>query len=64
MDDIYSLIMFNYKILENIVSSKPEMLPIFAPLTLLYEAIFNSKLTRAEKLQNITIAFSFILLYR
>lgn len=64
MEDIYPLIMFNYKILANIVSSKPELLPIFAPLTLLCEAIFNYKLTRTERLQNITIAFSFMLLYR
>lgn len=64
MEDLYPLMMFNYKILDNIVTHKPELLPIFAPLTLLEEAIFNQSLTRAQRLQNITSAFSFMMLYK
>lgn len=64
MEDIYPLMMFNFKILGNIARLMPQLFPIFAPLTLFEESIFNNNLTREKRLAYLSHAFCLMWFYR
>lgn len=63
MEDLYPLMMFNFKILEKIESQKPELIAVWTPLTLLAESIFNEDLSREDRINNLTNAFCMMWLY-
>lgn len=64
MEDLYPLMMFNFRILQKIRETKRELIPIFAPLTYLEESVFNLELTRTQRLDFLSRAFSLMLIYK